>query len=72
MVQLSPLRRRKIDNMTVRNLSPATQRSYLNAVSKLSRILADRSIIWAWRMFMRSRFIWWRRAYHGLHSLRSS
>ncbi|MEH2473732.1 hypothetical protein V1281_005082 [Nitrobacteraceae bacterium AZCC 2161] len=37
MADLSPLRRRMIEDMTVRNLSPATQRSYLSAVSKLSR-----------------------------------
>jgi site-specific recombinase XerD len=34
--RLSPLRRRMIDDMTVRNLSPATQRSYLHAVAKFS------------------------------------
>lgn len=39
MAQVSPLRRRMIEDMTVRNLSPATQRSYLNAVSKFSRYL---------------------------------
>ncbi len=33
----SPLRRRMIDDMTVRNLSPATQRSYIHAVAKFSR-----------------------------------
>jgi hypothetical protein len=37
MAQISPLRRRMIEDMTVRNLSPATQQSYLNAVSKFSR-----------------------------------
>ena len=37
MAEISPLRRRMIEDMTVRNLSPATQRSYLSAVSKLSR-----------------------------------
>ena len=37
MAEISPLRRRMIEDMTVRNLSPATQRSYLAAVSKLSR-----------------------------------
>jgi integrase/recombinase XerD len=37
MAELSPLRRRMIEDMTVRNLSPATQRSYISAVSKLSR-----------------------------------
>lgn len=34
---VSPLRRRMIDDMTLRNLSPATQRSYLHAVAKFSR-----------------------------------
>jgi len=37
MADISPLRRRMIEDMTVRNLSPATQRSYLYAVSKFSR-----------------------------------
>ena len=37
MAAIRPLRRRMIEDMTIRNLSPATQRSYLNAVSKFSR-----------------------------------
>jgi integrase/recombinase XerD len=37
MAEISPLRRRMIEDMTVRNLSPATQRSYLYAVAKFSR-----------------------------------
>ena len=37
MAELSPLRRRMIEDMTVRNLSPATQRSYIHAVTKISR-----------------------------------
>lgn len=37
MGEISPLRRRMIEDMTVRNLSPATQRSYINAVRKFSR-----------------------------------
>jgi integrase/recombinase XerD len=37
MAEMSPLRRRMIEDMTVRNLSPATQRSYINAVQKFSR-----------------------------------
>ncbi|TBA71874.1 integrase, partial [Rhizobium ruizarguesonis] len=36
MTEISPLRRRMIDDMTIRNLSPATQRSYLHAVTKFS------------------------------------
>jgi integrase/recombinase XerD len=37
MATMSPLRRRMIEDMTIRNLSPATQRSYLHAISKFSR-----------------------------------
>jgi site-specific recombinase XerD len=37
MAEMSPLRRRMIEDMTVRNLSPATQRSYLHAVAKFGR-----------------------------------
>ena len=37
MAAVSPLRRRMIEDMTIRNLSPATQQSYLYAVSKFSR-----------------------------------
>ena len=34
---ISPLRRRMIDDMTIRNLSPTTQRSYIHAVVSYSR-----------------------------------
>lgn len=34
---ISPLRRRMIEDLSIRNLSPATQRCYLHAVSKFSR-----------------------------------
>jgi integrase/recombinase XerD len=37
MAELSPLRRRMIEDMTIRKMSPATQRSYISAVSKFSR-----------------------------------
>lgn len=37
MSQISPLRRRMIEDMTIRNLSLATQRSYFHAVTKFSR-----------------------------------
>lgn len=40
MADVSPLRRRMIEDMTVRNLSPATQRSYISAVRKFSRYFA--------------------------------
>src|SRR5271166_6049339 len=38
MAEMSPLRRRMIEDMTIRNLSPATQQSYLYAVSKFGVI----------------------------------
>jgi integrase/recombinase XerD len=37
MARISPFRQRMIEDMTVRNLSPATQQSYLYAVAKFSR-----------------------------------
>lgn len=37
MATMSPLRRRMIEDMTIRNLSPTTQQSYIHAVSKFSR-----------------------------------
>ena len=37
MAQMSPLRQRMIEDLTIRNLSPATQQSYIHAVSKFSR-----------------------------------
>ena len=37
MAQITALRRRMIGDMTVRNLSPATQQSYVYAVAKFSR-----------------------------------
>jgi hypothetical protein len=33
MTEISPLRRRMIDDMMIRNLSPATQQSYIYAVA---------------------------------------
>jgi site-specific recombinase XerD len=43
MATLSPLRRRFIEDMTVRNLSPTTQQSYVYAVAKFSRFFDNRS-----------------------------
>ena len=41
MADLSPLRGRMIWDVTVRNLWPATQRSYEHAVAKFSRYLGS-------------------------------
>jgi integrase/recombinase XerD len=37
MAEMSPLRRRMIEDMKVRNLSPVTQRCYVHAVTKFAR-----------------------------------
>ncbi|TAI60261.1 phage integrase N-terminal SAM-like domain-containing protein, partial [Bradyrhizobium sp. Leo170] len=37
MATMSPLRQRMIEDMTVRNLSPSTQQSYIYAIAKFSR-----------------------------------
>ena len=37
MAEMSPLRRRMLEDMAIRNLSPATQQSYLYAVATFSR-----------------------------------
>lgn len=37
MAETTTLRRRMIEDMTIRNLSPATQRSYIHAVAKFSQ-----------------------------------
>src|SRR4051812_1198163 len=37
MAEITPLRRRMIEDMQVRNLSPVTQRCYVHAVGKFAR-----------------------------------
>jgi site-specific recombinase XerD len=37
MAEMSPLRRRMLEDMTIRNLSPTTQQSYVHQVAKFSR-----------------------------------
>jgi integrase/recombinase XerD len=39
MAEVTPLRRRMIEDMQVRNLSPVTQRCYVRAVAKFARHL---------------------------------
>ena len=51
MATMSPLRQRMIEDMTIRNLSRATQQSYIYAVRKFSRHFGiDRRIGSALRM----------------------
>ena len=49
MAEMSPLRRRMIEDMRIRNLSPATQRCYVHAVASSANILSGRRTGWAWR-----------------------
>lgn len=65
MTEISPLRRRMIDDMTIRNLSPATQRSYLHAVTKFSRYFGRSPDRLGLEDVARFRCIWSHRAYHG-------
>ena len=63
--RVSPLRRRMIEDMTARNLSPATQRSYLHAVAKFSRYFSrspdrlDIEDVRAFQVFLVSQKISW-------------
>jgi hypothetical protein len=55
MTEIGPLRRRMIEDMTIRNLSPATQQSYLYAVAKfyiLAAISTARLTDWDWRTYV--------------------
>jgi hypothetical protein len=65
MGEMNPLRRRMIEDMTIRNLSQATQRSYVHAVLKFSQYFVARPTGSAWRMFDPIRCIWLRRASRG-------
>jgi integrase/recombinase XerD len=49
MADLSPLRQRMIEDMKVRNLSPATQRCYVHAVAKFAHHFNRCLTGWAWR-----------------------
>ena len=40
MAETSPLRQRMIEDMMIRNLSRATQQSYIYAVARFSRIVS--------------------------------
>ena len=63
--KLNPLRRRMIEDMTVRNLSPATQRSYISAVAMFSRYFGhspDRlgiEDVRTWQVYLVSQGISW-------------
>ena len=66
MAEISPLRRRMIEDMTVRNLSPATQQSTSMRYRSSVGILVAPLIVLAWKMSTHFRFIWLQRGSHGL------
>jgi len=76
MAEMSPLRRRMIEDMTVRNLSPATQRSYLYAVAKFSRFFQrspDRlglDDVRTWQVYLVSQGISWTSLNQNVAALR--
>lgn len=61
----SPLRRGMIDDMSLRNLSPGTQRSYVQAVASSADISAGRRTGLGWGVSARSKSIWCRREFPG-------
>ena len=69
----SPLRRRMIDDMTIRNQSPTTQRSYIHAVIGYSRYFgrSPDELISVLKMCAPIRCIWPARVSLGRRSIRS-
>ena len=49
IAEMNPLRRRMIEDMKIRNLTPVTQRCYVHAVAKFARHFNRRQISWGWR-----------------------
>src|SRR4051812_13684838 len=66
MTEIGPLRRRMIEDMTVRNLSPATQRSYVQAVGKFALFFGrspgalDLEDVLSFRVHLVGGGMWWR------------
>lgn len=65
MADGSPLCRQIIEDMTVRNLSPATQRPYIHTIAKFSRFLAARPTGLASTRCARFNCIWPTAAFPG-------
>jgi hypothetical protein len=57
MAEISPLRRRMIEDMTVRNLSPATNDPTFPPYRSSAGILVGLPIVCTWKMSEPSRFI---------------
>ncbi len=65
MTRMCPLRQRMIEDLSIRNLSPETQRSYLHHVAKFSRFFGRSPdqlgypINWDTKRCVPIRRIWW-------------
>jgi integrase/recombinase XerD len=76
MATMSPLRRRMIEDMTIRNLSPATQQSYIREVAKFSRYFGkspDRlglEEVRSYQVHLASKRIAWSTLNHTVSALR--
>ena len=57
MAEISPLRRCLIKDMATRNLSPATQQSYICAIAKFSPPFRPLRTGWDWRMCVPTSYI---------------
>src|SRR5262249_35932137 len=62
---ISPLRRRMIEDMTFRNLSPTTRAVYIHNVKKFSQYFVDPRIVSTSSTSVPTKFIWCRRALLG-------
>ena len=69
--RISPLRLRMIEDMTVRNLSPTTQGSYIHAVKKFSLHFGRSPDCLGLEKSAAIRFIWLSVVLLGRHSIKS-
>jgi hypothetical protein len=70
MTTMSPLRRRMIEDMTIRNLSRSTQQSYIYAVAKFSRHFKHSPDRLGMEQGCAYQLIWSTRSIHGHTSIR--
>lgn len=52
---MTPRRPRMLEDMQVRNLSPLTQRGYVEHVSRFARHFGRSPAVWALRRFVRTK-----------------